>query len=90
MSDEVTPVNIGNPEEVSILEFAKEIVEVTGSKSKIIMQPLPDDYADDPKVRRPDITKATRILGWEPKVCRRDGLEKTVQYFREKVLGERA
>lgn len=79
-SDEVTPVNLGNPEEISILEFAKEIIELTKSKSKIKFFPLPPN---DPKVRRPDITKAKKILGWEPKISRQEGLRRTLKYFRE-------
>lgn len=81
-SDEPSPINLGNPEEISILEFAKEIIELTGSKSKIIFCPLP---LNDPKVRRPDITKAKTILKWEPRISRKEGLKKTLQYFK-KVL----
>ncbi|WP_054684527.1 UDP-glucuronic acid decarboxylase family protein [Rhodothermus marinus] len=82
MSDYVGPVNIGNPEEISILEFAKEIVELTGSKSEIVFKPLP---ADDPKVRQPDISLARRVLGWEPKVSRREGLRRTLEYFKQRL-----
>ncbi|MDZ7720827.1 MAG: UDP-glucuronic acid decarboxylase family protein [Balneolaceae bacterium] len=82
-SDEVEPVNIGNPEEVSILDFAKEIIEVTGSNSEIEFRELPKD---DPQVRQPDISKAKQVLGWEPKIGRREGLEKTMVYFKEQVL----
>jgi len=82
MSDYVGPVNIGNPEEISILEFAKEIIELTGSKSEIIFKPLP---ADDPKVRQPDISLARRVLGWEPKVSRREGLRRTLEYFKQRL-----
>jgi dTDP-glucose 4,6-dehydratase len=81
-SDEAEPVNLGNPEEISILDFAKEIVRLTGSKSRIVFNPLPQN---DPKVRQPDITKAKRILGWEPKVSRQEGLRRTLQYFRGKI-----
>lgn len=81
-SDENEPVNIGNPQEVTILEFAKEVIELTGSKSKIVHEELPDD---DPKVRQPDITKAKRVLDWEPRVDRKDGLKKTLAYFKEQV-----
>ena len=77
------PVNIGNPAEMTIEEIAKVIIEMTGSTSKIIYRPLPED---DPKVRRPDITRARTLLGWEPKVELRDGLEHTIAYFRSKVL----
>ncbi len=82
MSDYVGPVNIGNPEEISILEFAREIIELTGSKSEIIFKPLP---ADDPKVRQPDISLARRVLGWEPKVSRREGLRRTLEYFKQRL-----
>ncbi len=82
MSEETNPVNIGNPEEITLLQFAEEVIEITGASSKIVFKPLPED---DPKVRQPDITKARSILGWEPRVKRRDGLLQTLQYF-EKVL----
>lgn len=78
-SDESEPVNIGNPSEITILDFAKEIIEMTGSKSKIIYEDLP---IDDPQVRQPDITKARKLLSWEPKVDRKEGLKKTIDYFR--------
>lgn len=78
------PVNIGNPAEITILDFAKEIIELTGSKSKIIFKDLPKD---DPKVRQPDITLARDILGWEPKVNRREGLSKTLEYFKNQLHG---
>ncbi len=82
-SNEVEPVNIGNPEEITILDFAKEIIEITDSKSEIIFNDLP---ADDPKIRQPDISKAKRVLNWEPATSRREGLLKTMQYFKEQVL----
>ena len=81
-SDEREPVNIGNPEEISILDFAKEIIEITGSKSEVVFKNLP---ADDPKIRQPDISKAKRVLNWEPKISRREGLLKTMEYFKKKV-----
>lgn len=81
-SDEAEPVNLGNPEEISILDFAKEIVRLTGSRSRIVFHPLPQN---DPKVRQPDIRKAKRILGWEPRVSREEGLRKTLQYFKGKI-----
>jgi dTDP-glucose 4,6-dehydratase len=81
-SDLNEPVNIGNPTEMTIEEIARIIIEMTGSKSRIVHKPLP---TDDPKVRRPDITKAKTLLGWEPKVPLREGLEKTIEYFRTKV-----
>lgn len=82
MSDEAEPVNIGNPQEVSILDFAKEVIELTGSKSQIIYKDLPKD---DPKVRQPNIDKAKSVLGWEPRVLRKDGLARTLDYFRGAV-----
>ncbi|MAG08765.1 NAD-dependent dehydratase [Candidatus Woesearchaeota archaeon] len=80
LSDINEPVNIGNPDEYSILELAEKIIELTGSKSKIIFSELP---ADDPKVRRPDIAKAKKELDWEPKVGLEEGLRKTIEYFKE-------
>jgi dTDP-glucose 4,6-dehydratase len=82
-STEAGPVNLGNPEEITILDFAKEIIRLTGSKSKIAFTPLPQN---DPKVRQPDITKAKKILGWQPKITRQEGLKKTLLYFEEKLL----
>ncbi len=79
MSKENDPVNIGNPEEIPVVEIAKEIIELTRSKSKLVFEELPEN---DPKVRQPDITRAREILGWEPKVSRLDGLKKTVEYFK--------
>ncbi len=73
------PVNIGNPDEISIADFAEEIVKLTGTKSKVIYKDLP---VDDPKQRQPDITKAKEILGWEPKIKRSEGLKKTLDYFK--------
>lgn len=73
------PVNIGNPQEVSIKEFAEEIIALTGTKHKIVYHPLPKD---DPKQRRPDISKAKAILNWEPQVSRKEGLKKTLDYFK--------
>jgi dTDP-glucose 4,6-dehydratase len=79
MSDYIMPVNIGNPDEISLKEFAEEILALTGNKVKIIYKPLP---VDDPKQRQPDITKAKTILGWEPKVKRKEGLKITYEYFK--------
>jgi dTDP-glucose 4,6-dehydratase len=76
------PVNIGNPHEMTIEGIAKAIIQMTGSKSKIIYQDLP---VDDPKVRQPDITKARTLLGWEPKVKLEQGLVKTIEYFKHKM-----
>lgn len=84
-SDEVEPVNLGNPEEITILDFAKEIIRLTGSKSRITFCPLPQN---DPKVRQPDITKAKRILKWEPRINREEGLKRTLQYFKKKIEEE--
>lgn len=78
MSDFVEPVNIGNPEEMTVLEFAEKIIEVIGSKSRIVFEELP---VDDPKVRRPDIRRAKEVLGWEPEVGLGVGLERTVRFF---------
>ena len=83
LSDEVDPVNIGNPSEITIKQFAEEVLKIMGSKSKIIYQPLPQD---DPKVRQPNIEKAKRILGWQPKIDRADGLKITIEYFKNLVL----
>lgn len=82
MSDVSDPVNIGNPREMSMLEFAQEIIAATGSKSKIVFRPLPQD---DPKQRQPDIGRARKLLGWEPKVALADGLKDTIAYFRTKL-----
>ena len=82
MSDEVNPVNIGNPIEMNVLEFAQEVLRITGSKSKIVFKPLPQD---DPKVRQPDITKIKQVLNWEPKVSLKDGLKETILYFKKKL-----
>ncbi|MDT7856646.1 UDP-glucuronic acid decarboxylase family protein [Rubrivirga sp. S365] len=81
-SDESDPVNIGNPDEVSIKEFAEEVVALTGSDSTITYEDLP---ADDPQVRQPDITRAREILGWTPSVDRAEGLRRTLAYFQEQV-----
>ncbi|MEP0366637.1 MAG: UDP-glucuronic acid decarboxylase family protein [Cyclobacteriaceae bacterium] len=83
MSDYPHPVNIGNPQEITINEFAEEILRLTDSKSKISYQPLPKD---DPKQRKPDITLAKKVLNWEPKFSRAEGLKPTLDYFKAKVL----
>jgi dTDP-glucose 4,6-dehydratase len=82
LSGEIGPLNLGNPEEVSILEFAQDVIELTGSRSQIVFHPLP---VDDPQRRRPDISKATKILGWEPKVGRREGIRRVIPYFRAQL-----
>ena len=79
LSDEPDPVNIGNPSELSVLEFARTIRRLTGTASEIVFKPLP---VDDPKIRQPDITRARKILGWEPKVKLEEGLSRTIDYFR--------
>ncbi|MTI31041.1 UDP-glucuronic acid decarboxylase family protein [Xanthovirga aplysinae] len=82
MSDYVFPVNIGNPEEITIKQFAEEIIRLTGTEQKIAYQPLPKD---DPKQRQPDITKAKEILGWKPKYSRAEGLKPTMEYFKQRI-----
>ncbi|HID51608.1 MAG TPA: NAD-dependent epimerase/dehydratase family protein, partial [Anaerolineae bacterium] len=85
-SDEKLPVNIGNPSEMTILDFAHAVVEIAGSDSEVVfVQPKDERFTDDPKMRRPDISKAQRVLGWEPKVSLTEGLAETVAYFRDKV-----
>lgn len=79
LSDYHLPVNIGNPDEISLKDFAEEILALTGNKVKIVYKPLP---VDDPKQRQPDITKAKTLLGWEPKVKRKEGLKITYEYFK--------
>jgi dTDP-glucose 4,6-dehydratase len=86
-SDEHLPVNIGNPNEFTMLECARMVLKVTGSKSQIRYEPLPQD---DPKQRRPDITKAQQLLGWEPKVDLETGLRKSLEYFQQAVAAEAA
>jgi dTDP-glucose 4,6-dehydratase len=82
MSDETDPVNIGNPAEMTVLEFATTVIRLVGSTSTIVYKPLPQD---DPQVRQPDITKIRRVLGWEPKVPLEEGLAQTIVYFREQL-----
>lgn len=82
LSDYPYPVNIGNPDEISIKEFAEEIIKLTNSEQKIIYKPLPQD---DPMQRQPDISRAKEILGWEPKISRAEGLKVTYEYFKEQV-----
>jgi dTDP-glucose 4,6-dehydratase len=85
-SDLNDPVNIGNPQEMTIEEIARTIIRLTGSSSKLVYMPLPED---DPKVRQPDITRARTLLGWEPKVPLEEGLTKTLEYFRTKLAENR-
>jgi dTDP-glucose 4,6-dehydratase len=85
LSDIKDPVNIGNPAEMTVMQFAEAIQEITGSTAPIVHKPLP---TDDPKQRRPDITQAKTKLGWEPKVGLREGLARTVDYFRG-IVAER-
>jgi len=83
--DDITgPINIGNPREFTILELANRVIELTGSRSKLIFKPLP---ADDPRQRRPDITLAQELLGWAPRIELREGLENTVHYFKAQLFG---
>ncbi len=86
LSDEAYPVNVGNPREMTILEFAKTIAELTGSKAGFVYQPLPED---DPKQRKPDISKAKRLLGWKPVVSLEEGMALTVEYFRSLTVATR-
>jgi dTDP-glucose 4,6-dehydratase len=83
-SDYTMPVNMGNPDEITISQFAEEIIQLTGTMQKVIYKPLP---MDDPKQRQPDITKARQLLGWEPKINRSEGLKITYQYFM-KTMGK--
>jgi nucleoside-diphosphate-sugar epimerase len=76
------PVNIGNPHELTVLEIAEKVIKLSGSKSKITFEALPED---DPKVRRPDITRATQLLDWRPKISLEEGLNRTIDYFRSKL-----
>jgi dTDP-glucose 4,6-dehydratase len=78
------PVNLGNPQEMTLLELAKRIIRLTGSRSEIVFRPLPED---DPKVRQPDITRARSLLGWEPRVDTDEGLKLTLEWFRAKLRG---
>ena len=82
MSDFHEPVNLGNPREMTIKQFAEEIIRITGTKSAIEYKPLP---VDDPKVRQPDITRAKKVLSWEPRVHFEEGIKKTIDYFRESL-----
>ena len=82
LSDYTMPVNIGNPSEITLLEFAEEVLKLTGSTSNIVYEPLPQD---DPKQRQPNITKAKELLGWEPKVDRHEGLKLTLEYFKQHI-----
>jgi dTDP-glucose 4,6-dehydratase len=82
MSDHAYPVNIGNPDEITISQFAEEIIKLTGTNQKVIYKPLPQD---DPKQRKPDITKARQILDWEPKYSRAEGLKPTYEFFKNKI-----
>ncbi len=84
LSDEDYPVNLGNPEEMTILEFAQVVNEVTGNPGGIVFQPE-KRIEGDPQIRQPDITKARRVLGWEPKVGLREGLERTIEYFKDRI-----
>jgi dTDP-glucose 4,6-dehydratase len=76
------PVNIGNPHELTVMDIARKVLEITGSRSEIVIEPLPED---DPRVRRPDITRAQQLLGWSPKIHLDEGLRRTVEYFQNKL-----
>jgi dTDP-glucose 4,6-dehydratase len=85
-SGEVSPVNLGNPVEMTVLQFANKVLEVTGSTSDIVfVRPHDERIRDDPKMRQPDISKARAVLGWEPKITLDEGLRRTVDWFRDKV-----
>ena len=81
-SKEPGPMNIGNPKEMTVLELARKIIKIMGSKSKVIFEPLP---VDDPRVRQPDITAARKLLGWEPGVELEEGLRSTIEYFKKTI-----
>jgi dTDP-glucose 4,6-dehydratase len=86
LSDEVYPVNLGNPDEITVLEFAHKVLEISGSSSEIVfVAPTDERTRDDPQVRRPDISKARQVLNWEPKVGLEEGLRQTIEWFRERV-----
>jgi dTDP-glucose 4,6-dehydratase len=86
-SDFVEPINLGNPDEVTILQIAREIIElVPGTKSTITFQPMPPD---DPRVRKPDITRAKQVLGWSPTVARKDGLARMIDFYRDELKQKR-
>jgi len=82
MSRTNEPVNLGDPREMSVLEFAREVLRITGSRSRIVFKPLPKD---DPRQRQPDIARARRLLGWKPEVSLEEGLRLTLGYFRSRV-----
>ena len=80
LSDVITPVNIGNPAEMTMLQLAEKIIALTDSNSRIVTRPLPED---DPKIRLPDITKARTLLGWEPDISPDEGLQRTIKWFKQ-------
>ncbi|HCV44091.1 MAG TPA: NAD-dependent dehydratase, partial [Bacteroidetes bacterium] len=82
VSNEVYPVNIGNQDEITMLQLAKEVIELAGSRSKIVFKDLPED---DPKVRQPDTTRAQTILQWKARIDRKEGLKRTIEYFRSQI-----
>jgi dTDP-glucose 4,6-dehydratase len=86
MSDFHEPVNLGNPREMTINQFADEIIRITGTKSTIEYRPLP---VDDPRVRQPDIARAKEVLGWQPRVDFEEGIKATIEYFRESLASPR-
>jgi dTDP-glucose 4,6-dehydratase len=82
LSNEADPVNVGNPDEVSMLQLAQEVIELAGSRSRIVLKELPED---DPKVRRPDTARAMNLLNWQARTDRREGLIKTIEYFKTRM-----
>ncbi|MEK9139098.1 MAG: SDR family NAD-dependent epimerase/dehydratase, partial [Bacteroidota bacterium] len=82
LSNEVNPVNIGNQDEITMLQLAKEVIELTGSQSRIVFKELPED---DPKIRQPDTTRAQEILSWKATIDRKAGLQRTIEYFRSQM-----
>ena len=82
LSNETGPINLGNPEEVSIRDLAEEVIQLTGSRSTVVYEPLP---ADDPGHRRPDISKAVAVLRWQPKVSRQEGIKRVILFFQAKL-----
>jgi dTDP-glucose 4,6-dehydratase len=84
LSNYTNPINLGNPDEISVKEIAEEVIKLTGTKSKIVYKDLP---IDDPRQRQPDISKAKELLGWEPKISRAEGLKITYDYFKNALKG---
>jgi dTDP-glucose 4,6-dehydratase len=88
MSDQVEPVNLGNPDEMTVLEFAHKVLKVTGSRSEVVfVHPDDERTKDDPMVRQPDISRARQALGWEPAISLEEGLTRTVEWFKDRLVG---